>query len=176
MVVNEYKTEIKTCPFCVTHWKAGGCVLQHEFEYGKRGRECVKALLEVFGIQLSTGTLNNFRRAASKQMDGFKGSLHSILKQIPTAYFDETGIKVSCENHWVHVASSKMCTLFGIYRSRGKSAHEAMGILPRFTVIAHRVAHHPYDDYAKKGDSLCCDHIVRELEFVIDRHVKHTAG
>ena len=169
-VVTEYQTEVKTCPVCVTRWQAGGCTQQHEFEYGKWGRERVKALLEVFGVQLSTGTLNNFRRAASKQLDGFMAGLRSNLKQAPAAYFDETGIRVSGENHWVHVASSKMCSLFGIYRGRGKSAHEAMGILPGFTGIAHRDAYRPYDDYAKKRDSLCCAHIVRELEFVIERH------
>jgi transposase len=169
-VVTEYQTEVKTCPVCVTRWQAGGCTQQHEFEYGKRGIERVEALLEVYGVQLSTGTLNNFNRAASKQLEGFIAGLRTNIKQAPAAYFDETGIRVSDKNPWVHVARSKMYSLFGIYRGREKSAHEAMEVLPGFSGIAHRDAYGLYDDYAKKQDSLCCAQIVRELEFVIERH------
>ena len=43
-----------------------------------------------------------------------------------------------------------------------------MGVLPGFSGIAHRDAYRPYDDYKEKRDSLCCGHIMRELEFAIE--------
>ena len=182
-VVTEYRMEVKTCPGCTTRWQAGGCEQAHEFEYGPRVKALavyfsayqfipqkrVKELLEVFGVRLSTGTLNNFRRAAAGQLGSFMDGLRKKLSQAPAAHFDETGIRVGGVNHWVHVACSKVLSLFGIYRNRGKKAHEEMGVLAGFSGIAHRDAYRPYDDYAKKRDSLCCAHIVRELEFAIER-------
>jgi hypothetical protein len=92
---------------------------------------------------------DNFRRAAAKQLGSFMDGLRKNLSQAPAAYFDETGIRVGGVNHWVHVACSKVLSLFGIYRNRGKKAYEEMGVLSGFTGIAHRDAYRPYDDYAK---------------------------
>jgi transposase len=164
--VTEYQTKEKTFLVCITCCQAGRCAQHHEFEYSKWGRTRINALLEVFGVQLSTGTLNNLHSAASKQLDGFKAGLNQALAD----YFEETGISVRGENHWVHVASSKMCSMFGIYLGRGKNTHKAMRILPEFTGIVHRDAYRPYDDYAQKQDSQCSAHIIRDLEFVIERH------
>jgi transposase len=169
-VLTEYQTMLRTCPVCITRSQAVGCAQQHEFEYRKRGIERVKALLEVFGLQRSTGTLKNFRRTASKQLDEFIARLSTNLNQASAPNFDVTGIRVNGENHWVHVASSKMCSLYGLFRGRGKSVHESIGILPIVNCIAHKDAYRPYDDYAKKQGSQCCAHIVRELEFVVERH------
>jgi len=182
-VVTEYQMEVKTCPGCSVRWQAGGCEQQHEFEYGPRlkalavylsafqfiPQKRVKELLGLFGVELSTGTLNNFRKSAAKRLGSFVEGLRKKLEQSPAAYFDETGLRVGGIGHWVHVACDKMYSLFGIYRGRGKKAHVEMGVLPGFTGIAHRDAYRPYDDYAKKRDSLCCGHIVRELEFAIER-------
>lgn len=182
-VVTEYQMEVKTCPGCDVRWRARGCEPQHEFEYGPGVKALavylstyqflpqkrVKELLGLFGVQLSTGTLNNFRKAAAKRLEPFIGVLRKALEQAPAAHFDETGIKVCGANHWVHVASTRMLSLFGIYRSRGRKAHEEMGVLPGFTGVAHRDAYRSYDEYEQNRDSLCCGHIVRELEFAIER-------
>lgn len=181
--VTEYQIEVKTCPGCGIQWQAGGCSVQHEFEYGPNlkglsvymstyqfiPQKRIKELLGVFGVQLSTGTLNNFRKAAAKRIEPFMGVLRQKLVAAPSAHFDETGIKVSGVNHWVHVACTQMLSLFGIHRNRGQKAHQDMGILPKFCGIAHRDSYRSYDDYPKSRDSLCCAHIVRELEFAIER-------
>jgi hypothetical protein len=96
-VLTEYQPEVKTCPVCITRWQADGCTQQHEFEYGKWGRERVKALLEVFGVQLSTDTLNNFSRAASKQLDGFIVGLRSNLKLMRLYHREEDILRFMVE-------------------------------------------------------------------------------
>ena len=181
-VVTEYQIEVKTCPGCAVRWQAGGCEQPHEFEYGPRVKALavylstyqflpqkrIKELLSVFGVHLSTGTLNNFRKSAAKHLEPFVEELRKKLEQAPAAYFDETGIRVGGQGHWIHVACNKLYALFGIFRSRGKKAHEEMGVLPGFKGTAHRDFYAPYDAYTNKSDSMCCGHIVRELRFAIE--------
>lgn len=181
--VVEHRIEVKTCPGCGIQWQAGGCDIQHAFEYGPNVKALsvylstyqfipqkrIKELLGVFGLELSTGTLNNFRKTAAHQIEPFMNALRQNLKAAPSAHFDETGIKVGGDNHWVHVASTQILTFFHIHCNRGQKAHEAIGILPVFSGIAHRDAYRSYDDYPQCRDSLCCAHILRELEFAIQQ-------
>lgn len=181
--VVEHRIEVKTCPGCGTQWQAGGCDVQHAFEYGPNVKALsvylstyqfipqkrIKELLGVFGLQLSTGTLNNFRKTAAQQIEPFVDALRQNLKAAPSAHFDETGIKVGGDNHWVHVVSTKMLTYFHIDRNRGQKAHDSIGILPAFSGILHRDAYRSYDGYPQCRDSLCCAHILRELEFAIQQ-------
>jgi len=180
--VTEYQIEVKTCPGCGVRWQAGGCDVQHEFEYGPNVKALavylstyqfipqkrIKELLRVFGVDISTGTLNNFRKAAAKRIEPFIDVLRQKLVAAPSAHFDETGMKVNGVNHWVHVACTLMVSLFSIHRHRGQKAHQDMGILPKYCGIAHHDSYRPYDDYLQMRDSLCCAHIVRELKFAIE--------
>lgn len=183
-VVTEHQIEVKTCPCCGIQWQAGGCEVQHEFEYGPGikslavylstyqfiPQQRIKELLGLFGAQISTGTLNNFRTAAAKQIAPFLDSLRQDITQAPAAHFDETGIKVGGVNHWVHVASTNTLSYFDIHRNRGQKAHRDIGILPVFSGIVHRDAYRSYDDYSQSRHSLCCAHIIRELNFAIERN------
>jgi transposase len=181
--VTEHRIEVKTCPGCGVRWQAGGCDVQHEFEYGPNVKSLsvylsayqfvpqkrVKALLGVFGLELSTGTLNNFRKAAARQIGPFVEALRLELTKAPAAFFDETGIRVGGVNHWAHVAATKTLAFFGIHRHRGQKAHQDMDILPKFKGTAHHDSYRSYDDYPQSRHSLCGAHIIRELCFAIER-------
>lgn len=181
--VTEYQIEVKTCSGCGVQWEANGCDLQHEFEYGSNIKSLavylstyqflpqkrIQALLGVFGVQLSTGTLNNFRKSAAKRIEPFIQALKQKLIEAPAAHFDETGMRVGGVSYWVHVASTMLLSFFGIHRNRGQKAHQDMGILPSFSGIAHRDAYRSYDAYEQSRDSLCCAHLLRELQFAIER-------
>lgn len=182
-VITEHQIEIKTCPCCGQQWQAGGCDQQHEYEYGPQIKALavylsthqfipqarIKELLKLFGVELSTGTLNNFRRKGAKELVDFEDLLQQQIIQAKAAHFDETGMKVDGKNHWVHVASTQLYSWFGIHPRRGRVAHEAFGILPEFKGVAHRDSYRSYDDYPQSRDSLCNAHIIRELEFAIER-------
>ena len=181
--VTEYQVEVKTCPGCRAQWQAGGCPAIHEFEYGPNVKALsvylstyqfipqkrIKELLCIFGINLSTGTLNNFRKAAAKQIQPFIKELQQTIAKSPSAHFDETGIKVGKVNHWVHVASTLLLSFFGIYNKRGQQAHKEMDVLPKFSGIMHHDSYRPYNGYSESRSSLCCAHILRELQFAIER-------
>lgn len=182
-IITEHQIEIKSCPCCGQQWQAGGCEVQHEYQYGPGIKSLavylsthqfipqarIQSFLQLFGIQISTGTLNNFRQSGAEGLAQFDELLKQQVSQAQAAYFDETGMRVSGVNHWVHVASTKGLSWFGIHRHRGRKAHEAFGILPNFQGIAHRDSYRSYDDYPKSKDSLCNAHIIRELEFAIER-------
>ena len=183
-IVIEHQIEVKTCPSCGQQWQAGGCDIQHEYEYGSGIKSLavylsthqfipqarIQSFLELFGVEISTGTLNNFRRKGAKELAEFERLLKEQVRQSDAAYFDETGMKISGVNHWVHVASTKWLSWFGIHRNRGRKAHEDFGILPKFHGVAHRDSYRSYDDYPQSADSLCNAHILRELEFAVQRN------
>jgi transposase/regulator of replication initiation timing len=184
-IVTEYQIEVKTCPCCGQRWMAGGCPKEiiHEFQYGPRVKAIslylsayqfipvkrAAEMLQIFGIQLSWGTLDNFRSSAAGKLDGFIDQLKQSIAQSEAGFFDETGIKVKGVIHWIHVASTKALSLFGLSTKRGVEAHKTMGVLDSFTGVAHHDGFRPYKEYKNATHSLCCAHLLRELKFAIDR-------
>ena len=57
----------------------------------------VKQMLSLFGIDLSVGTLDNFRKRASKNLSGFMEPLRSSVAGASAGFFDEAGVKVGGE-------------------------------------------------------------------------------
>lgn len=182
--VTEYQIEVKTCPCCQVQWESALCPkdVTCAFEYGPRVKAMsvymsgyqfipafrVKQMLSLFGIDLSVGTLDNFRKRASKNLTGFMGQLRSSVAGASAGFFDETGIKVDAERYWVHVAATDKLSFFGLHASRGREAHQSMGILPSFKGILHRDDYRSYHDYPQATHSLCCAHLLRDLKFAIE--------
>jgi transposase len=90
--VTEHQIELKTCPCCALELQAGGCPVVHQFEYGPRVKAiCVylsafqfipalrtKQMMKVMGVNLSTGSLDNF---ASVPLTNFSLSWNSYVSQ-----------------------------------------------------------------------------------------------
>ena len=109
-VVTEHKIEIKTCPCCATQWQASGCPehIKHEFQYGPRVKAIsvylstfqfipayrTKLLMKLFGVKLSTGTLDNFRWSAARQLPDFLETLRFSIIASLAGFFDETVMKI----------------------------------------------------------------------------------
>jgi transposase len=185
-IVTEHKIEIKTCPCCSTQWQASGCPehIKHEFQYGPRIKAIsvylsafqfipafrTKQLLGVFGVKLSTGTLDNFRKSAARQLPDFLETLRFSIVASLSGFFDETGMKVKGVGYWVHVAATKLFSLFMIHPKRGREAHEEMNVLSWFKGILHRDDYHSYHTYPDATHALCVAHLLRDLIFAIDRN------
>jgi len=184
-MITEHRIELKTCPCCAIQWQAGGCPshIRHEFQYGPRIKAIsvylsafqfipafrTKQLMEVFGVKLSTGTLDNFRKSAARRLPTFLETLRLSIIASFAGFFDETGMKVKGVNHWVHVAATKFFSLFIIHRKRGREAHEEMDVLAWFKGILHRDDYHSYHTYDQAIHSLCVAHLLRDLIYAIDR-------
>lgn len=72
------------------------------------------------GINLSAGTLHNFRQEAYDALEKFEEIARQQLVQAPIAHFDETGVNISGKLAWLHSASSATWTLYGVHEKRGK--------------------------------------------------------
>jgi transposase len=119
------------------------------------------------GIELSVGTLHNFRQEAYERLQPFEEAAREHLQQAPIAHFDETGINIAGKLAWLHSASNHEWTLYGAHHQRGQEGIESLGVLPHFSGIACHDHWKPYFQY-DCVHVLCNAHHTRELNGVIE--------
>lgn len=129
---------------------------------------CAELISDLTGHQISTGSLSNFLRQSYDLLEDYEQNIKSMLLQNKVLHADETGVNVNGKNHWVHVISNKMMSYFASHPKRGKQAMNDIGVLEHYhgTLIHDRFSSYfSYD--CKHG--LCNAHILRDLEYVIEK-------
>ena len=119
------------------------------------------------GIELSQGTVHNFRQETYAALERFEEIARQRLKEAAIAHFDETGINIAGKLAWLHSASNDRWTLYGAHEKRGKEGIESLGVLPFFSGIACHDHWKPYLSYDCLH-VLCNAHHTRELTGVVD--------
>ena len=119
------------------------------------------------GIEISEGTLHNFRQDAYQRLEKFEEIARRRLIGAPIAHFDETGVNIAGKLAWLHSASSDKWTLYGVHGKRGQEGIDSLGVLPLFSGIACHDHWKPYFSY-DCIHALCNAHHARELNGVID--------
>lgn len=87
---------------------------------------------------------------------------------------DETGSRVDGKTCWVHVASDLDYTYLTINQRRGQIGMDAANVLPHAHGI---IVHDCWSSYWKYQDvthAICCAHLLRELNGVIENHPEQT--
>ncbi|MEJ5315350.1 MAG: IS66 family transposase, partial [Anaerolinea sp.] len=176
--VTEHQVEYKACPHC-------GAVTEAQFpegvtrpaQYGSRIKgfitylsqyqlipyERVTELLEdLFGVQISTGTIYNTNRQAFEAGAIPEEAIKNCLKKQPLLHADETGVFIGGSLHWLHVLSNEKYTYYYPHKKRGKEALEEMGIIPGYCGY---LMHDFFSSYLSYDCShvFCNAHILREL-------------
>jgi len=106
-------------------------------------------------------------------VDRIEPSVDAIKEQLiaaDVAHFDESGLRVEGQLHWLHVASTDHLTHYDVHRKRGRDGMKAAGILPEFK---GRAVHDHWQSYFTFKDcqhALCNAHHLRELQFVVDQY------
>jgi transposase len=126
------------------------------------------ALAELFGTPVSEGTVARMTRRAAEGLDEFLDQVQDRIAEAEVAGFDETGLRVQGELHWVHCARTGKYTLITCHAKRGREGINAAGVLGRFRGVAVHDAWAPYDTYLNVEHQLCCAHALRELQGVVD--------
>jgi len=182
--VIEHHIEVKACPNCGKEWMSSDeNIPAQNFTYGPyvqalavyfSARHMLPVarsaeLFEQFGINISVGTLDNFRKRAAKELGDFYKALQEKMQNCKSAHFDETGIHINGQRHWLHVSSEAFLSYYHVDAQRGGQAIENMGILPQFKGVSHHDCYSSYNNYPNAIHSLCNAHLLRELKAVIDR-------
>lgn len=190
LVVSEHQAEQKRCPCCgllnqATFPAAVNSVVQ--YGSGIKGlmvylmsvqllpsmRVC-DLLREVFGCEMSEGTLYNACAQCYEELEAVEPRLKLAIQQAEVAHFDETGIRVGGKLLWLHVACTEALTYYFIHLKRGQLAMDAMGILPNFRGTSIHDGWSSYAHYTCRH-GLCNAHHLRELLFVVERYKQQWA-
>lgn len=128
---------------------------------------CAQALTDLFGVEVSTGTLDNWLRDAADALAGFVAVMAVLLGSAPVVHADETSVRSGKATLWVHVCSTAALTLLRVGR-RDRATIEA-GPLGNYTgtIVHDRLA--MYFNYGA-GHVLCNAHILRSLNELLANH------
>ena len=138
----------------------------------KRSQQLIS---DLFGVQISTGTLQNMLKTASKRLKTAVDSIKTGLIVSKVGHFDESGFYVRGKRHWLHVASTPLLTFYYPHEKRGKQGMDAAGILPDFRGRAVHDGWSTYRRYEESEHALCNAHHLRELTAVAEQDEQHWA-
>lgn len=179
--VTEHQVEVKRCPTTGREVSATfPAEVKARTQYGQRfnamlaylrsqqfipSERTAQMVKDLFGCSVSEGTIQAALRTAFHNLDGFEIKVKELIAQAPIAHADESGLRVAKKLHWLHVASTKTLTWYGVHAKRGGEAIRHFGLLPRF---AGRLIHDCFSPYFELtcGHGLCNEHLLRELVFL----------
>ena len=127
----------------------------------------------VFGIPLSTGTVNSMVVRFAGGLDGVMAEIRDQVSGGSVAHFDETGTSVNGRLHWAHVASNDRFTYLYLSAKRGKAGMDEGDVLPRFRGTKSVAICNFKLVYFLKNEIMNCDeikHIIPKNEY--DNEIK----
>jgi transposase len=129
---------------------------------------CAEAMNDLFGCPVSPGTLATLLKGCASGLAGAELIIKEGLRKAAVIGADETGLRVSKRQDWVHVTSTEKLTLLVHDRRRGERAVSGIDILPRFEGVCAHDGFSSYDQYEQCRHAQCNAHILRELNYVIE--------
>ncbi|MCA1601653.1 MAG: IS66 family transposase, partial [Acidobacteria bacterium] len=183
--VTEHQSQTKVCGRCGTKNKAKfPAGVNAPVQYGEGGKavtaylmgyqlipfdRCAVTIKDLFNCQLSVGTLATIFKECSGELTEPLMVIKEGLKESEVLGVDETNLRVQQKQEWVHVSSTNHLTLLAHDKRRGTAAIEEIGILSGYKGVAVHDGFTAYDQYRQCRHSLCNAHILRELNYVIER-------
>lgn len=118
-------------------------------------------------INMSAGTVVNYRRFLSKQLEGVINTIREALILSKVLSGDESGVRVNGELKWGQIFCNDKFALYGLNSRRG-DVDESMRILVYFTGI---LVHDHFMSYYKHETithAECNQHILRYLKGLVE--------
>jgi transposase len=131
---------------------------------------------DLFGLNLSPGTLQNIIRRASRALQPVVGRIKEGLIASDVVHFDESGLYIGGQRHWLHTAGTQAFTSYYPHARRGRLATDDMGVLPHFQGVAVHDFWSAYRQYKQCQHSLCNVHHLRELTAVVEEEDQRWAA
>ncbi len=182
-VVTEYHLHRLVCPACGAATRAelpagvptGGfgprvqattALCTGAYHLSKRMTQNV--LEDLFGVQLSVGTVANLEQTTGQALAEPVAEARAYVQVQPTAYLDETGWREGTQRAWLWTAVTTWVTVFVVRLSRsGKVAHELLGERFWGWLVTDRWS--AYTWYPRWRRQLCWAHLLRDIEAMIAR-------
>lgn len=114
-----------------------------------------------------------FLAAHQQLVDQTQPTLARLQQQLQTAavvHFDESGLRVAGQLHWLHVAGTPDLTQYHVHPKRGAIGMAAGEILPHFQGCAVHDHWGPYLQFDDCQHTFCNVHHLRELQFVHEQY------
>lgn len=184
--VTEYQAEMKRCPACCQPVKAAfpegitapvqygprlkaQAVYLNQYQLIPWARTC-EALADLYNHQPAEAFLQEALQDCHEQIQPAVAAIKEALKTEPVAHFDESGMRVVGQLHWLHVASTAHLTYYEVQARRGQLGMAAVGILPQSTGRAVHDHYRSYFQFRHCLHGLCNAHHLRELQFITDQY------
>ena len=129
-------------------------------------KRMVDILNNVFGLQMSQGTVSNILQRMRKKAEKEMCAIRSEIENAEVVGADETGVKINGRQHWVWTFQTDALTYMAVDKGRGKAAidrHFPEG-LPRSILVTDR--HSSYFKMDVKGHQICIAHLLRNLIYL----------
>lgn len=187
--VVEYLVEVKKCRCGKEH--KGFCGFNGRVQYGHRLKSLLTYLniyqmlpaeriqelcRDLFGLSIGDGTIQSSTSMCYENLQQTEEEIKQQLIQSAVLHNDETGIRCQGATQWIHSASNKQCTLYGVHPKRGNEGINAMGIMEYYFGVSVHDRWASYDKYDHCIHALCNAHLLRDLKYIHEEEGKKWAG
>lgn len=129
-----------------------------------------KLIAGLLDIEVSTGFVDRCLSRLDAPLGQFETTLKQALRESEVLGADETPISLAGERGYAYTVRSGSLTWYGAADNRGHAALDGFGILPGYSGVLTRddyIGYHKYDAHLA-GVQLCCAHLLRDLQGIID--------
>lgn len=129
-------------------------------------KRMVDILNNVFGLQMSQGTVSNILQRMRKKAEAQMASIREGISRAEVVGADETGVRINGERHWVWTFQTDALTYMTVDKGRGKAVidkHFPEG-LPGSILVTDR--HSSYFNMDVKDHQVCIAHLLRNLIYL----------
>jgi len=135
-----------------------------------------KILRDILDIPISGGTIKQIIRQFAAKTGQTVERIKENLRASHILNADETGGRIAGRTEWFHVASNAQYTLVTAHRKRGREGSDAGGVLPRYEGVLVHDCWKPYFGFDKCEHAICCAHLLRELNALIENGQQWASG
>lgn len=186
--VTEHQAVVKQCPDCGLRVQAAFPKhVTQPVQYGPRlkaqasylnsyhfvpiARTC-ELLGDFYGHAPAWAFVAEANQSVARGCEPALAEIHRQLTQAPVAHFDESGLRVAGQLHWLHSTSTEWLTYLALHPKRGQDAMRDIGILPLFTGWALHDHWASYLVFDQANHGFCNAHHLRELQFISDQYAQ----
>lgn len=129
-------------------------------------KRMVDILNNVFGLEMSQGTVSNILQRMRKKAEEEMEDIHNGITHSQVVGADETGVRINGSQHWVWTFQTDALTYMTVDKGRGKAVidkHFPQG-LPESILVTDR--HASYFNMDVKGHQICIAHLLRNLLYL----------